>query len=96
MQIRWSNAAPQDLFRTIPCPPYVPWQRHSAAFAYRKDHIVGIAVPNLHPLLHFSIYSGVVQLVARQPLELVILVRVQAPEPNFNRAGFTLHLLPLP
>jgi hypothetical protein len=25
--------------------------------------------------------SGVVQLVARQPLELVILVRVQAPEP---------------
>jgi len=26
-------------------------------------------------------YSGVVQLVARQPLELVILVRVQAPEP---------------
>jgi hypothetical protein len=27
-------------------------------------------------------YSGVVQLVARQPLELVILVRVQAPEPN--------------
>ena len=27
--------------------------------------------------------SGVVQLVARQPLELVILVRVQAPEPNF-------------
>ena len=26
--------------------------------------------------------SGVVQLVARQPLELVILVRVQAPEPN--------------
>ena len=29
----------------------------------------------------FSRYSGVVQLVARQPLELVILVRVQAPEP---------------
>jgi hypothetical protein len=30
-------------------------------------------------------HSGVVQLVARQPLELVILVRVQAPEPNlFN------------
>lgn len=28
-------------------------------------------------------YSGVVQLVARQPLELVILVRVQAPEPHF-------------
>jgi uncharacterized membrane protein YhaH (DUF805 family) len=27
-------------------------------------------------------YSGVVQLVARQPLELVILVRVQAPEPS--------------
>ena len=26
--------------------------------------------------------SGVVQLVARQPLELVILVRVQAPEPT--------------
>ena len=33
-------------------------------------------------LLHFSGYSGVVQLVARQPLELVILVRVQAPEPS--------------
>ena len=32
-------------------------------------------------LLHFLGYSGVVQLVARQPLELVILVRVQAPEP---------------
>jgi hypothetical protein len=32
-------------------------------------------------------YSGVVQLVARQPLELVILVRVQAPEPIlFRRA----------
>ena len=30
-------------------------------------------------------YSGVVQLVARQPLELVILVRVQAPEPNLLR-----------
>jgi hypothetical protein len=29
----------------------------------------------------FDHYSGVVQLVARQPLELVILVRVQAPEP---------------
>jgi hypothetical protein len=28
--------------------------------------------------------SGVVQLVARQPLELVILVRVQAPEPFFT------------
>src|ERR1700728_1761892 len=28
----------------------------------------------------FLPYSGVVQLVARQPLELVILVRVQAPE----------------
>jgi hypothetical protein len=27
--------------------------------------------------------SGVVQLVARQPLELVILVRVQAPEPPY-------------
>ena len=33
-------------------------------------------------LLHFFAYSGVVQLVARQPLELVILVRVQAPEPS--------------
>lgn len=31
-------------------------------------------------MLSFN-YSGVVQLVARQPLELVILVRVQAPEP---------------
>src|ERR1700756_2509407 len=31
-------------------------------------------------------YSGVVQLVARQPLELVILVRVQAPEPIFHRS----------
>ena len=33
--------------------------------------------------------SGVVQSVARQPLELVILVRVQAPEPSFssNRTG---------
>jgi hypothetical protein len=28
--------------------------------------------------------SGVVQSVARQPLELVILVRVQAPEPNLK------------
>jgi hypothetical protein len=36
--------------------------------------------------LSFS-YSGVVQLVARQPLELVILVRVQAPEPFFYVAG---------
>src|SRR5215469_7470955 len=33
-------------------------------------------------LLHFLRYSGVVQSVARQPLELVILVRVQAPEPS--------------
>ena len=33
-------------------------------------------------MLSFN-YSGVVQLVARQPLELVILVRVQAPEPIF-------------
>ncbi len=32
----------------------------------------------------FRGYSGVVQLVARQPLELVILVRVQAPEPIFS------------
>jgi hypothetical protein len=30
---------------------------------------------------NFDRQSGVVQLVARQPLELVILVRVQAPEP---------------
>ncbi len=30
---------------------------------------------------NFWHYSGVVQSVARQPLELVILVRVQAPEP---------------
>ena len=37
-------------------------------------------------LLHFSRCSGVVQSVARQPLELVILVRVQAPEPTFARA----------
>ena len=29
--------------------------------------------------------SGVVQSVARQPLELVILVRVQAPEPYLVR-----------
>src|SRR6266481_10012309 len=29
----------------------------------------------------FCVYSGVVELVARQPWELVILVRVQAPEP---------------
>ncbi len=36
-------------------------------------------------LLHFSGCSGVVQSVARQPLELVILVRVQAPEPNLER-----------
>jgi hypothetical protein len=34
---------------------------------------------------NFEHESGVVQLVARQPLELVILVRVQAPEPNFYR-----------
>ena len=34
-------------------------------------------------------FSGVVQLVARQPLELVILVRVQAPEPIF-RSEFVL------
>src|SRR5580704_19396033 len=31
--------------------------------------------------------SGVVQLVARQPLELVILVRVQAPEPSVSLRG---------
>jgi hypothetical protein len=31
--------------------------------------------------------SGVVQLVARQPLELVILVRVQAPEPSVSSCG---------
>ena len=37
---------------------------------------------NLENLCYtFYRYSGVVQLVARQPLELVILVRVQAPEP---------------
>ena len=30
-------------------------------------------------------WSGVVQSVARQPLELDILVRVQAPEPPFHR-----------
>jgi hypothetical protein len=35
-------------------------------------------------MLSFN-YSGVVQLVARQPLELVILVRVQAPEPILRR-----------
>jgi hypothetical protein len=34
--------------------------------------------------------SGVVQLVARQPLELVILVRVQAPEPPTFRLQHTL------
>jgi hypothetical protein len=33
----------------------------------------------------FWLWSGVVQLVARQPLELVILVRVQAPEPFYLR-----------
>ena len=33
-----------------------------------------------HSHTHLN-YSGVVQSVARQPLELVILVRVQAPEP---------------
>ena len=41
--------------------------------------------------------SGVVQLVARQPLELVILVRVQAPEPIFRcsieDARFPLRIL---
>ena len=31
---------------------------------------------------NFFCHSGVVQLVAREPLELVILVRVQAPEPT--------------
>jgi hypothetical protein len=36
-------------------------------------------------MLSFN-YSGVVQLVARQPLELVILVRVQAPEPILRYA----------
>ena len=36
-------------------------------------------------------YSGVVQLVARQPLELVILVRVQAPEPNLLRLPPTMN-----
>ena len=36
-------------------------------------------------------YSGVVQLVARQPLELVILVRVQAPEPNLLRSAATMN-----
>ncbi len=39
--------------------------------------------------------SGVVQLVARQPLELVILVRVQAPEPNFSRNSKTAEPIPL-
>jgi hypothetical protein len=33
--------------------------------------------------------SGVVQLVARQPLELVILVRVQAPEPTSQSYSIT-------
>jgi hypothetical protein len=43
-------------------------------------------------LLHFSGYSGVVQLVAQRPLEPFILVRVQAPEPfQVNRMrGFTV------
>jgi hypothetical protein len=37
--------------------------------------------PRVTLLCQGSEHSGVVQLVARQPLELVILVRVQAPEP---------------
>jgi hypothetical protein len=35
--------------------------------------------------------SGVVQLVARQPLELVILVRVQAPEPILGDTLMATH-----
>ena len=45
-------------------------------------------------MLSFN-YSGVVQLVARQPLELVILVRVQAPEPIFPDFANQLELLRL-
>jgi hypothetical protein len=45
------------------------------------DDLYPTPITNHRCLLHFLGYSGVVQLVARQPLELVILVRVQAPEP---------------
>jgi hypothetical protein len=45
------------------------------------DDLYSTPITNHRCLLHFLGYSGVVQLVARQPLELVILVRVQAPEP---------------
>ena len=38
-------------------------------------------MPDLISLLHFLLHSGVVQSVARGPLEPEILVRVQAPEP---------------
>jgi hypothetical protein len=52
-----------------------------------ESGVRGGGIKSSRCLLHFLGYSGVVQLVARQPLELVILVRVQAPEPHLGEEG---------
>jgi hypothetical protein len=47
-------------------------------------------------LLHFLFHSGMVQSVARGPLEPKILVRVQVPEPSFNLSHLFQQLVYLP
>ena len=52
-------------------------QTRESEFARARNKFAGC-------LLHFLGLSGMVQLVARGPLEPKILVRVQVPEPLFD------------
>src|SRR5580704_6976624 len=61
-------------------------KRRGAAWFFGRTRVV----TNQREVCYtFVPYSGLVQLVARQPLELVILVRVQAPEPTSQSYSIT-------
>ena len=63
--------------------------------AVKMDRSLRIRMAALQPVCYtFPDHSGVVQLAAHETLDLGILVRVQAPEPNPRPARSGLHLRP--
>ena len=85
-----------DIFDTTHVSQFGAWPHVRSGLIGKTRIMISASFgrPRYNPaagLLQFSSYSGVVQLVARQPLELVILVRVQAPEPptRFLQDGLT-------